>query len=111
MVPLNEVVDALGMRGETAAWPAADPAGHDRRHARRAARVRPPVPAHFQPGAIPLGTAAPAQRRGEPIPAYRVGGLHFVEDGHHRVSIAAAAHQEMISAYVTEVLTDVPAWR
>jgi hypothetical protein len=52
-----------------------------------------------------------AQRRGEPIPpiqVYRVGGLHFVEDGHHRVSIAAAARQEMIDAYVTEVLTRVP---
>jgi hypothetical protein len=49
-----------------------------------------------------------AQRRGEPIPpiqVYRVGGLHFVEDGHHRVSIAMATHQEVIDAYVTEVLT------
>ena len=53
-----------------------------------------------------------AQRRGEPIPpiqVYRVGDLHFVEDGHHRVSIAVAAHQEMIDAYVTEVLTHAPA--
>jgi hypothetical protein len=52
-----------------------------------------------------------AQRRGEPIPpiqVYRVGSLHFVEDGHHRVSIAAAAHQEMIDAYITEVLTSLP---
>jgi hypothetical protein len=55
-----------------------------------------------------------AQRRGEPIPpiqVYRVGDLHFVEDGHHRVSIAMAAHQEMIDAYVTEVLTNAPAPR
>lgn len=55
-----------------------------------------------------------AQRRGEPIPpiqVYRVGGLHFVEDGHHRVSIAAATHQETIDAYVTEIGTPVPACR
>ncbi len=52
-----------------------------------------------------------AQRRGEPIPpihVYRVGGLHFVEDGHHRVSIAAATGQETIDAYVTEIVTSVP---
>jgi hypothetical protein len=53
-----------------------------------------------------------AQRRGEPIPpiqVYRVDGLHFVEDGAHRVSIAAATHQETIDAYVTEIITRVPA--
>jgi hypothetical protein len=49
-----------------------------------------------------------AQRRGEAIPpieVYRVGGLHFVNDGHHRVSIAAATGQQQIDAYVTQVLT------
>ena len=53
-----------------------------------------------------------AQRRGEAIPpiqVYRVGGLHFVEDGHHRVSIAMATHQKTIDAYVTEIVTGVPA--
>ena len=53
-----------------------------------------------------------AQRRGEPIPpidVYRVGDLHFVIDGHHRVSIALATGQQTIDAYVTEVLTVVPA--
>ena len=53
-----------------------------------------------------------AQRRGEalpPIEVYRVGGCHFVEDGHHRVSIARATRQKMIDAYVTEVLTAAPA--
>ena len=52
-----------------------------------------------------------AQRRGAavpPIEVYRVGGLHFVNDGHHRVSIAAATGQQTIDAYVTEVLTTVP---
>src|SRR5450755_453775 len=49
-----------------------------------------------------------AERRGAAIPpieVYRVGGLHFVSDGHHRVSIAAAPGQQTIDAYVTEVLT------
>ena len=53
-----------------------------------------------------------AQRCGEQIPpiqVYRVGDLHFVEDGHHRVSIAAATHQRTIDAYVTEIATGVPA--
>jgi hypothetical protein len=52
-----------------------------------------------------------AQRRGEPIPpidVYRIGDLHFVSDGHHRVSIALATGQKTIDAYVTEVLTKVP---
>jgi hypothetical protein len=52
------------------------------------------------------------QRRGAalpPIEVYRVGGCHFVEDGHHRVSIAQAARQKTIDAYVTEVLTGAPA--
>jgi hypothetical protein len=51
-----------------------------------------------------------AQRRGEPIPpieVYRVGGRHFVSDGHHRVSIAAATGQREIDAYVTQVITAV----
>jgi hypothetical protein len=53
-----------------------------------------------------------AQRRGEAIPpidVYRVGDLHFVQDGHHRVSIAIATGAKMIDAYVTEILTVVPA--
>ncbi len=53
-----------------------------------------------------------AQRRGEAIPpidVYRVGDLHFVIDGHHRVSIAIAMGTKTIDAYVTEILTTVPA--
>jgi hypothetical protein len=44
-----------------------------------------------------------------PIEVYRVGGLHFVKDGHHRVSVAMATGQVMIDADVTEVLTRLPA--
>jgi hypothetical protein len=53
-----------------------------------------------------------AERRGAAIPpieVYRIGGLHFVSDGHHRVSIAAATGQQTIDAYVTEILTATPA--
>jgi hypothetical protein len=53
-----------------------------------------------------------AQRKGESIPpidVYRVGDLHFVRDGHHRVSIALATGQKKIDAYVTEVRTTLPA--
>src|SRR6266852_2154318 len=39
----------------------------------------------------------------------RVGDMHFVKDGHHRVSIAIATGLETIDAYVTEVTTIVPA--
>ena len=53
-----------------------------------------------------------AQRRGvslPPIDVYRVGDLHFVKDGHHRVSVARATGHTVIEAYVTEVLTRIPA--
>jgi hypothetical protein len=53
-----------------------------------------------------------AERHGAvipPIEVYRVGGLHFVKDGHHRVSVAMAVGQVMIDADVTEVLTHLPA--
>jgi len=54
---------------------------------------------------------AEAQRRGRdmpPISVFRVGDLHFVRDGHHRVSVARAQGRSHIDAYVTEVETKVP---
>lgn len=51
---------------------------------------------------------AMATRRGEAIPpidVYRVGELHFVRDGHHRVSVAHALALDTIEAMVTEVRT------
>jgi hypothetical protein len=50
-------------------------------------------------------------RRGQslpPIDVYRIGGLHFVRDGHHRVSVARALGHPDIDAFVTEVETRVP---
>jgi hypothetical protein len=55
---------------------------------------------------------AAARRRGEtmpPIVVYRIGELYFVQDGHHRVSVARAHGDAMIEAHVRDVRTTVPA--
>ena len=57
---------------------------------------------------------ATAVRRGEalpPVELYRIGELHFVRDGHHRVSVARAMNHPTIEAYVTEIVTEVGAGR
>jgi hypothetical protein len=112
ILPFDEVVAALGMRGErrlglqtirldTIVGTVDSTRDFDRRFRPTTGRVRE----RWERLAL-------AQRRGEPIPpidVYRVGGLHFVQDGHHRVSIAIATGATTIDAYVTEVLTIVPA--
>lgn len=53
---------------------------------------------------------ATAMRRGEsmpPVELYRVGKMHFVIDGHHRVSVARQMGLEKIDAVVTEIVTEV----
>jgi hypothetical protein len=55
---------------------------------------------------------AAARRRGEampPVDVYRVGDLHFVKDGHHRISVARALGDTEIEARVREVTTAVGA--
>ncbi|HEX2127593.1 MAG TPA: hypothetical protein VHF58_00070 [Solirubrobacterales bacterium] len=55
---------------------------------------------------------AKAMRRGEampPIDVYRIGDLHFVEDGHHRVSVARQLGLDVIEANVREIVTEVGA--
>lgn len=110
MIPFDEVIAALGRTGErrlglqvirldSIVGSVNRTADFDRRFRPTSARVRQ----RWQ-------RLAAAQRRGEPIPpidVYRVGELHFVKDGHHRVSVALALRQETIEAYVTEVLTRV----
>jgi hypothetical protein len=112
LLQLDEVVGGLGMRGE-------------RQRGLQTIRLdtivgtagsRRDFDRHFRPtsnrGQERWEQLALAQRRGvaiPPIEVYRVGGLHFVSDGHHRVSIAAATGQQVIDAYVTEVLTRRPA--
>jgi hypothetical protein len=112
ILPFDEVVAALGMRGErhlglqtikldSIVGTVDSRIDYDRRFRPTSGRVRE----RWERLAL-------AQRRGEPIPpidVYRVGDMHFVQDGHHRVSIAMATRQSEIDAYVTEVLTAVPA--
>lgn len=71
---------------------------------------------HFRPtSGVPrerFERLAAAARRGEsfpPVDLYRVGKLHFVRDGHHRVAVARALDWRVIPAYVTEVRTAIPA--
>jgi hypothetical protein len=49
-----------------------------------------------------------ASRRGAPLPpisVFRLGDEHFVDDGHHRVSVAHALGMAAIDAEVTELAT------
>jgi hypothetical protein len=112
VLPLDEVVGALGWRGQrylglqtirldTIIGTVDSRHDFDRRFRPTSNRVR----SRWEQLAL-------AQRRGEPLPpieVYRVSDLHFVRDGHHRVSIAEATGQETIDAYVTEVITALPA--
>jgi hypothetical protein len=53
---------------------------------------------------------AAAMRRGDsmpPVDLLRVGELHFVRDGHHRVSVARALGWNDIEGRITDVLTRV----
>ena len=110
VLPFEEVRDALGFRGERHLGLQVIPLDSivgsvdrsrefDRRFRPTSRRVRD----RWQ-------RIAAAQRRGEampPISVYRIGDMHFVEDGHHRVSVARAQGRRDIDAYVTEVLTEV----
>jgi hypothetical protein len=110
ILPFEEVVAALGRRGERRLGqqtiPLASIVGtvdrgreFDRSFRPTSGRVR-----------TRWERIAAAQRRGEampPIDVYRISDLHFVKDGHHRVSVARALGHSDINAYVTEVLTQV----
>jgi hypothetical protein len=112
MLPFHEVVDALGLvterrlglqtiRLDSIVGSVDRTRDFDRRFRPTSARVRE----RWQRLAL-------AARRGEsvpPIDAYRVGDLHFVQDGHHRVSVAHALGLTVIDAYVTEVVTRIAA--
>ena len=111
ILPFDEVVAALGRRGErplglrtirldTVVGTVDSRRDFDRRFRPTSSRVR----ARWESLAL-------AQRRGASIPpieVYRIDGLHFVSDGHHRLSIAASAGHQTIDAYVTEILTTKP---
>jgi hypothetical protein len=110
ILPFDEVVDALGRVGEVELGLQTIPLDSI---VGTVDRTR-----DFDRGFRPTTTRvrgrwqriAAAQRRGEafpPISVYRVGDLHFVRDGHHRVSVAKSLGREDIDAYVTQVRTRV----
>jgi hypothetical protein len=110
ILPFDEVVAALGMRGgrrlglqtirlNSIVGSVDSSRDFDRRFRPTTGRVRE----RWERLAL-------AQRRGESIPpieVYRIGDMHFVIDGHHRVSIAIATGGTTIEAYVTEVQTQI----
>jgi hypothetical protein len=114
ILPFEEVVKALGRRGErylglqtieldSIVGSVDRSREFDRRFRPTTGRVRPR-----------WERIATATRRGAEIPpidVYRIGELHFVKDGHHRVSVARAMGFKVIDAYVTEILTEIGASR
>ncbi len=114
ILPFDEVVSALGRVGErdlglqvvevdSILGTVDRPHGFDREFRPTSGRVR-----------TRWERIAAARRRGEPMPPvdlYRIGDVHFVRDGHHRVSVAREMGDRLIDAHVTEVLTRVGADR
>ncbi|HKH17584.1 MAG TPA: hypothetical protein VKA57_08675 [Solirubrobacteraceae bacterium] len=110
ILPFDEVVDALGMVGEVQLGLQTIPldsivgtVDRTRDFDRGFRPTTPRVRGRWQ-------RIAAAQRRGEsfpPISVYRIGDLHFVRDGHHRVSVAKSLGREDIDAYVTQVRTRI----
>jgi len=108
MLPFDEVVTALGRQGERRLGlqvitldSIVGSVDRTREFDRRFRPTSGQVRERWQRLAL-------AQRRGESIPpieVYRIGDMHFVVDGHHRVSVAHALGLKTIDAYVTEVLT------
>ena len=110
LLPLEEVVDALGRTGERRLGLTTIPLSSIVGSVDRASEFD----RQFRPRSTVARTRwqriNEAQRRGKgmpPISVYRVGGLHFVSDGHHRVSVARHLGNEVIEAYVTEIATRV----
>src|SRR5919199_823326 len=108
ILPFEEVVDALGRTGQVDRGLQVVPLDAIVGTVDRAADFD----RGFRPTSSRLRSRweriAAAQRRGEalpPISLYRVGDLHFVRDGHHRVSVAKSLGRPDIDAYVTEVTT------
>jgi hypothetical protein len=113
MLPFEEVVAALGRRGQrdlgVVRIPLESIVGSvDRRRGEFDRSFRPAT----EELRLRWERVAMARRHAQdlpPIDVYRVGELHFVQDGHHRVSVARAMGDDEIDAHVTEVLTKVGA--
>lgn len=114
ILPFEEVVAALGRLGERSLGlqvialdtivGTVDRAGDfDRAFRPASARVR----GRWER----IATAMRSGQAMPPISVFRVGEVHFVRDGHHRVSVARELDLETIDAWVTEVFTRVGADR
>ncbi|MGH2801912.1 MAG: chromosome partitioning protein ParB [Thermoleophilaceae bacterium] len=114
ILPFEEVVAALGRRGERRLGLetiALDSIVGTVDRGREFDRSFRPTSGRVRPRWERIATA---QRRGQampPIDVYRIGELHFVRDGHHRVSVARALSYDVIEAWVTEVITELGADR
>jgi hypothetical protein len=115
MLPFEEVVAALGRRGETdlgVQTIALDTiVGTVDRRSTTFDRAFRPVSDEVRGR---WERVAAARRGGielPPIEVYRIGDLHFVQDGHHRVSVARAFGEETIEARVRIVTTRLGASR
>jgi hypothetical protein len=112
ILPFEEVVAALGRRGERSLGlqtiPLESIVGTVDR-GREFDRSFRPTTGRLRPRWERIATAV---RKGEsmpPIDVYRIGELHFVKDGHHRVSVARALGHEVIEAWVTDIITELGA--
>ncbi len=112
MLTFDEVVDALGRVGERDVGLETIPLDSIVGTVNRSADFD----REFRPTSVRARTRfqriAEAARRGvamPPIDVYRVGEMHFVRDGHHRVAVARSQGRDVIEAHVIEVITRVPA--
>jgi hypothetical protein len=115
MLPFEEVVAALGRRGESdlgiRTIPLETIVGTVDRRSGGFDRAFRPVSDEIRGRWERIATA---RRQGvalPPIDVYRIGDLHFVQDGHHRVSVARALGDQTIQAHVRLVLTELGASR
>ena len=113
MLPLDQVVDALGRVSErdVGLQPIAldSIVGTAGRRACEFDRRFRPTSRRTERRWLNVATA---RRRGQalpPIDVVRIGDLHFVHDGHHRVSVARAEGDPAIDAQVREIRTRRPA--
>jgi hypothetical protein len=112
ILPFEEVVEALGRRGERRLGLQTIPLDSiigtvDR--SREFDRAFRPTSSRVRPRWERIATATRKGQAMPPIDVYRVGEMHFVKDGHHRVSVAREMGFEVIEAYVTEVITELGA--
>jgi hypothetical protein len=112
LLPFDEVVGALGHRGEqslglqtvdldTIVGSVDRRSGFDRQFRPTSDLTR-----------LRFERLALAVRRGEdlpPVDLYRIAEVHFVRDGHHRVAVLRALGRELVAARVTLVRTAIGA--